>query len=60
MIPVWKGSKNDTFLAQLCPILASIAVKNMDCEQATKKINEQQMKNESAGIKYLNFGINLE
>lgn len=31
MIPVWRGSKNDTFLAELCPILATIAVKNMNC-----------------------------
>ena len=60
MIPTWKGSKNDTFLAQLSPILATIAVKSMDCEQATKKIHEQQLKNESAGIKYFNFGINLD
>ena len=45
MIPVWKGSKNDTFLAELCPILASIAVKNLDCEKAAKKIHEQQSKN---------------
>ena len=45
MIPVWRGNKSDTILAELCPILATIAVKNMDCQQAIKKINEQQMKN---------------
>jgi len=60
MIPVWRGSKNDTFLAELCPILATIAVKNMDCHEAARKINQQHFKNESAGIKYLNYGINLE
>jgi hypothetical protein len=60
MIPTWKGNKNDTTLAELCPILAAIAIKNLDCKQATIKIHEQQVKNESAGIKYLNFGINLE
>lgn len=60
MIPSWRGSKNDTFLAELCPILATIAVKNMDCQEAARKINDQHLKNESAGIKYLNFGINLE
>jgi hypothetical protein len=32
----------------------------MDCQHATKKIYEQQLKNESQGIKYFNFGINLE
>lgn len=41
-IPVWRGNKNDTILAELCPILATIAVKDMDCLESVKKINEQQ------------------
>jgi hypothetical protein len=60
MIPNWRGNKNDTTLAELCPILAAIAIKNLNCKEATRKIHEQQIKNENAGIKYLNFGINLE
>lgn len=39
LIPLWKGSKNDTTLAELCPILATIAVKNMDCLEAVRRIN---------------------
>jgi TFIIF-interacting CTD phosphatase-like protein len=39
MIPAWRGNKNDTILAELCPILAAIAIKNLDCKQATMKIH---------------------
>lgn len=39
LIPLWKGGKNDTTLAELCPILATIAVKNMDCLEAVRRIN---------------------
>lgn len=60
VVPSWKGNRNDTTLAELCPILAAIALKKLNCQEATKKIHEQQLKNEHAGIKYLNFGINLE
>jgi hypothetical protein len=59
MIPSWRGNKSDTTLAELCPILAAISIKHLDCREATRRIHEQQQKNESAGIKYLNFGINL-
>lgn len=31
MVPSWKGNKSDTTLAELCPILAAIALKNLDC-----------------------------
>ena len=38
-IPNWKGNKSDTTLAELCPILAAISIKNLDCKEATKKIH---------------------
>ena len=59
VVPNWRGNKNDTTLAELCPILATIAMKRLDCVEATHKMREQQVKNDNAGIKYLNFGLNL-
>jgi hypothetical protein len=58
-IPSWKGNKSDTTLAELCPILAAIALKRIDCKEACQRIRNQQLKNEHAGIKYLNFDIIL-
>ena len=59
VVPGWRGNKNDTTLAERCPILATIALRQLSCVEATRKMREQQIKNESAGIKYLNFGLNL-
>jgi len=59
VIPAWKGNKNDSTLAELCPILATIALKNLNCQEACAKIHEQKNKNVQNGIKYLNFGLNL-
>jgi hypothetical protein len=45
VVPSWKGNKSDTTLAELCPILAAIALKKLDCREATKRIHDQQLKN---------------
>jgi hypothetical protein len=39
VVPSWKGNRNDTTLAELCPILAAIALKKLDCRESTKKIH---------------------
>lgn len=57
---MWKGSKNDTVLAELCPLLAMIALKRVPAQSAVKKIREQLMKNKREGVKYINFGISLD
>jgi hypothetical protein len=59
-VPMWKGSKNDTVLAELCPLLAMIALKRVPAQSAVKKIREQLMKNKREGVKYINFGISLD
>jgi hypothetical protein len=37
-ISEWKGSKNDSVLAELCSVLLAIAVNRLDCTKATEKI----------------------
>lgn len=59
-VPVWKGSKNDTVLAELCPLLAMIALKRLSVPEAVKKVREQFVKNKKEGVKYINFGITLD
>lgn len=59
-IPVWKGSKNDTVLAELCPLLAMIALKKVPATEAVRKVREQSTKNKKEGVKYINFGISLD
>jgi len=59
-VPTWKGSKNDTVLAELCPLLAMIALKKVKAGDAVKKVREQSMKNKKEGVKYINFGISLD
>lgn len=45
-IPSWKGNKNDTILAEICPLLAMIALKNMAAQQAIQSIRNQVNKNQ--------------
>lgn len=58
-VPTWKGVKNDTVLAQLCPLLALIALKKIPAREAVRKVREQATKNRKQGVKYINFGIFL-
>jgi len=60
-IPVraWTGGSKDTLLAELCPILAMVVIKNMDAREAVRKYREQMEKNMQSGVKYINFGMNL-
>lgn len=44
-VPVWKGNKNDTILAELCPLLAMIALKKIPAQEAVGKVREQNLKN---------------
>lgn len=57
---MWKGSKNDMVLAELCPLLAMIALKKLDAAHAANKFREQMLKNKKEGVKYINFGISLD
>ena len=59
-VPVWKGSKNDTVLAELCPLLAMIALKRVQAPEAVRKVREQTFKNKQNGVKYVNFGVTLD
>jgi hypothetical protein len=40
-VPPWKGMKNDTILAELCPLLAMITLKKIPAREAVKRIREQ-------------------
>lgn len=59
-VPAWRGNKNDTVLAELCPLLAMIALKRMSARQAVKRVRDQSVKNRSEGVKYINFGLILQ
>lgn len=59
-VPSWKGNKNDTILAQLCPLLAMIALKKIPAPEAASKVRQQSTKNRKQGVKYINFGISLD
>ena len=37
----WKGKKSDAELAELCPILAMIALKKLPPQKAIKKLHEK-------------------
>ena len=37
-VPAWKGSKNDTTLAELCPLLAMISLKRVPAQEAVTKV----------------------
>ena len=41
VINPWKGRKNDAELAELCPILAMIAIKKLNPHKAIKKLQEK-------------------
>ncbi len=56
----WKGKKNDAELAQLCPLLALIALKKLNVQKAIKRIQEKMNENQLLGIKYLNCGLDIE
>lgn len=56
----WKGSKNDSVLAELCSVLLSIVVNRLDCSKATAKIEAQMKVNIANGIRHINFGLDLK
>jgi TFIIF-interacting CTD phosphatase-like protein len=56
----WRGSKNDSVLAELCSVLLAIAVNRLDCTKATKKIEAQIKLNLANGIRHINFGLDLK
>lgn len=41
VINPWKGKKNDAELAEICPILAMIAVKKLKAQKAVRRIKEK-------------------
>lgn len=59
-VPSWKGSKNDTILAELCPLLAMISLKRVPVPEAVAKVREQSLRNRLNGVKYINFGVTLD
>ena len=59
-IPSWRGNKNDTILAELCPLLAMIPIKRINAQSAVKKVRDQAFKNQKEGVKYINFGVILD
>jgi hypothetical protein len=58
-VKAWNGGTKDTVLAELCPILAMIAIKEMDVRDAVNKYRDQTIQNQKSGVKYINYGINL-
>jgi hypothetical protein len=58
-IKQWSGNNRDTALAELCPILAMIAMRRINCQDAIAKYKAQLQTNELSGVKYLNYGMNL-
>ena len=59
LVSNWKGETSDALLAQICPLLAMIAVKKLSAVQSLRKIREGTAKNASLGLKYINCGLNL-
>ena len=59
-ITEWKGSKNDSVLAELCSVLLAIAVNRLDCTKDTEKIEAQMKLNLANGIRHINFGLDLK
>ena len=55
----WKGKRNDAELAELCPVLAMIALKKIPPQAAIKKIQLKNEENQKMGLKYLNCGVNF-
>ena len=41
-------------------MLAMIVIKNMDAREALQKYKEQMVKNIKSGVKYINYGMNLD
>ena len=56
----WRGKRNDAELAELCPVLAMIALKKMPPQTAIQKLHEKNEENQRMGLKYINCGINFE
>lgn len=50
----------DTVLAELCPLLAMIALKKLPTREAVRKVRQQVTKNKKQGVNYINFGVFLQ
>ena len=59
LISNWKGEANNVQLAELCPLLALIAVKRLPTVQSLLKIRGQVKSNSELGLKYINCGFDL-
>lgn len=59
VVSPWKGKKNDAELAELCPILAVIALKKLSPAKSIKKLQEKSEENMKIGLKHINCGVNL-
>jgi len=59
LISSWKGESNNVQLAEICPLLALIAVKKLSIAQSLQKIREQVKSNSDLGLKYINCGFDL-
>lgn len=59
VVDSWKGDLSNAQLAEICPMLAMIAVKGVSTRQAVRKIRENYLANSHLGLKYINCGINL-
>ena len=58
-IPGWRGESNDAVLAELCPLLAAIAVKLLDSPSSLAKIKKSQEENLGLGLRYVSCGVDL-
>lgn len=59
LVNSWKGDHNNAQLAEICPMLAMIAVKEVATREAVRKIRETMASNSHIGLKYINCGVNL-
>lgn len=59
LVSNWKGETSNVQLAELCPLLALIAVKRLPTVQSLLKIRQQVKSNSELGLKYINCGFDL-
>lgn len=59
MVNKWKGESNDAILAEICPVLAHIALKRLSTLDSIRKIKESIAKSSGLGLKYLTYDLNL-
>ena len=59
LVSGWKGEEDNLQLAEICPLLALVALKKLDTLVALQKIRQAARSNSGLGLKYINCGLAL-